>query len=121
MEKLNARIQVSGGGGGGGFGGRVAAVVAGPAAVAACRAPAPTIIVKPENLPAAMRLAVEMLRAPAYPEAEFDRVKGQRVRALENVPSQPEQLSAQELQRHLARSPRATRSINRRGKSNSKR
>jgi len=43
-----------------------------------------------------------MLREPAYPEAEFDRMKGQRVRALENVPTQPEQLSAQELSRHLS-------------------
>jgi len=45
---------------------------------------------------------MEMLREPAYPETEFDRVKGQRVRALENVPSQPEQLSAEQLQRHLS-------------------
>ncbi len=49
-----------------------------------------------------MRLAVEMLRAPAYPDAEFERMKSQRLRGLENVPSQPEQLSAQELQRHLS-------------------
>jgi zinc protease len=101
MEKLNARIQVSGGGGGG-FGGRGGGGRGGPAGGGNMSGASATIIVKPENLPAAMRLAVEMLRAPAYPEAEFDRVKGQRVRALENVPSQPEQLSAQELQRHLS-------------------
>jgi zinc protease len=101
MEKLNARIQVSGGGGGG-FGGRGGGGRGGPAGGGSMSGASATIIVKPENLPAAMRLAVEMLRAPAYPEAEFDRVKGQRVRALENVPSQPEQLSAQELQRHLS-------------------
>ena len=101
MEKLNARIQVSGGGGGGGFGGRGGGRGA-PGGGGGISGASATITVKPENLPAAMRLAVEMLRAPAYPEAEFDRVKGQRVRALENVPTQPEQLSAQELQRHLS-------------------
>jgi zinc protease len=43
-----------------------------------------------------------MLRDPAYPETEFDRMKQQRMRQLENIPTQPEQLSAQELQRHLS-------------------
>ena len=101
MEKLNARIQVSGGGGGGGFGGRGGGRGA-PVSVSGIAGASATITVKPENLPAAMRLAIEMLRQPAYPEAEFDRVKGQRVRALENIPSQPEQLSAEQLQRHLS-------------------
>jgi len=103
MEKLNARIQVSGGGGGGGFGGRGGGGGRGGAGGGGGMSGASaTITVKPENLPAAMRLAIEMLREPAYPETEFDRVKGQRVRALENVPSQPEQLSAEQLQRHLS-------------------
>ena len=103
MEKLNARIQVSGGGGDGGFGGRGGGGGRGGASGGGGMSGASaTITVKPENLPAAMRLAIEMLREPAYPETEFDRVKGQRVRALENVPSQPEQLSAEQLQRHLS-------------------
>jgi len=103
MEKLNARIQVSGGGGGGGFGGRGGGGGRGGAGGGGgISSASATITVKPENLPAAMRLAMEMLREPAYPETEFDRVKGQRVRALENVPSQPEQLSAEQLQRRLS-------------------
>ena len=102
MEKLNARIQVSGGGGGGGFGGRGGGGRGGAGGGGGIAGASATITVKPENLPAAMRLAMEMLREPAYPETEFDRVKGQRVRALENVPSQPEQLSAEQLQRHLS-------------------
>jgi zinc protease len=102
MEKLNARIQVSGGGGAGGAGGRGGGRGTPGGGGGGLAGASASITVKPENLPAAMRLAVEMLRAPAYPEAEFDRVKGQRLRALENVPSQPEQLSAQELQRHLS-------------------
>ncbi len=102
MENLNARIQVSGGGGGGGFGGRGGGGRGGAGGGGSISGASATITVKPENLAAAMRLAMEMLREPAYPEAEFDRVKGQRVRALENVPSQPEQLSAEQLQRHLS-------------------
>src|ERR1019366_3797367 len=98
MEKLNARIQVSGGGGGGGFGGRGGGGRGGAGGGGGIAGASATITVKPENLPAAMRLALEMPRDPAYPETEFDRVKGQRVRALENVPSQPEQLSAEQLQ-----------------------
>jgi hypothetical protein len=49
-----------------------------------------------------MRLAVEMLKAPAYPEADFDRLLQQRIRALENVPTEPTQLAAETLQRHLS-------------------
>ena len=102
MEKLNARILVTGGGGGGGFGGRGGGGRGGPATGGGSSSASATIMAKPENLAAAMRLAVEILREPAYPEAEFDRVKSQRLRALENAPTQPEQLAAQELQRHLS-------------------
>ena len=102
MERLDARIQVSGGGGGGGFGGRGGGGRGRPAGGGGISSASATITVKPANLPAAMRLGMEMLREPAYPEAEFDRVKGQRVRMLENIPSQPEQLSAELLQRHLS-------------------
>jgi zinc protease len=100
MEKLNARIAVSGGGGGG-FGGRGGGGRGGFGGGGLNSATA-NITAKPENLAAAVRLAVEMLRDPAYPETEFDRMKQQRLRQLENVPTQPEQLSAQELQRHLS-------------------
>ena len=104
MEKLNARIAVSGGGGGGfGFGGRGGGgrggFGGGGGGIGSANA---NITAKPENLAAAVKLAVEMLRDPAFPETEFDRMKQQRVRQLENVPTQPEQLSAQELQRHLS-------------------
>ena len=78
MERLDARIQVSGGGGGGGFGGRGGGGRGGPAGGGSISGASATITVKPANLPAAMRFAIEMLREPAYPEAEFDRVKGHR-------------------------------------------
>jgi zinc protease len=102
MEKLNARIVVSGGGGGGGFGGRGGGGRGGFGGGGGINSASANISAKPENLPAAVRLAVEMLREPAYAESEFDRVKQQRLRQLENIPTQPEQLSAQELQRHLS-------------------
>jgi zinc protease len=102
MEKLNARINVSGGGGGGGFGGRGGGGRGGFGGGGGLSSASATITTKPENLAAAVKLAVEMLREPAYPETEFDRIKQQRLRGLENVPTQPEQLSAQELQRHLS-------------------
>ena len=55
-----------GGGGGGGM----------SSATASISAPA-------ENFLAALRLAVEILKEPAYPQDEFDRIKTQRLKALE--------------------------------------
>jgi zinc protease len=101
-EKLDARIAVTGGGGGGGFGGRGGGGRGGFGGGGGIGSASATVTAKPDNLAAAVRLAVEMLRDPAYPETEFDRMKQQRLRQLENVPTQPEQLSAQELQRHLS-------------------
>jgi zinc protease len=53
-------------------------------------------------MPASMRLAWRCCARPPIRKPSSIASKGQRVRALENVPSQPEQLSAQELQRHLS-------------------
>ena len=96
MDKLDARINV-GGGGGGGRGGR------GGAAEAA-RSPARTVSVEApaKNFDAAMRLALEILREPAYPETDFDQVKTQRLQALKNAPTEPTQLAQEALQRHLS-------------------
>jgi zinc protease len=54
-----------------------------------------------ENFVAAMRLAVEMLREPAYPDAEFDRLATQRIRTLEVPQTEPTQLASETLGRHL--------------------
>ena len=98
MRKLNAQIAVSGGGGGfGGRGGGAAGFGGGGVSSASANITAPRA-----TFPAAMRLAVEMLKEPAYPEAEFDRMLSQRVKALENVPTEPTQLAAETLQRHLS-------------------
>jgi len=98
MRKLNAQVFVSGGGGGGGFGGRGGRGGGGgglSSATASISAPA-------ENFPSALKLAVEMLREPLYPQDEFDRIKTQRVSGLALAPTEPNQLASEELNRHLS-------------------
>jgi zinc protease len=95
MDKLNARITVSGGGGGGGGRGGGGASGGISSATASFQAPA-------KNFDAALRLAVEVLREPAYPDADFDQLKTQRIKALENAPTEPQQLAQEVLQRHLS-------------------
>ncbi len=41
-----------------------------------------------------------MLKEPAYPQAEFDRVVQPRIKALENAQTEPTQLAAETLTRH---------------------
>jgi zinc protease len=100
LQKLNATVQVSGGGGGGfgggrggrgGFGGGGGGI---SGATANISAPA-------ENFLAALRIAVEELKEPAYPQKDFDQMMQQRVKALEVVPTEPTQLGAELLNRHL--------------------
>jgi zinc protease len=79
MRKLDANINVAGG-----YTGAQA-----------------NIIVPANNLTAALKLAVEMLREPGYPEADFQRVWQQRIKQLETAPTEPVQLSAEVLSRHL--------------------
>ena len=84
MVKLNARITVTGGAG---------------------RATA-TISTTDANLVPALRLAVEMLREPAFPDAEFDQVKRQRVAGLENNRTDPAALAPLALDRAINPFPR---------------
>jgi zinc protease len=99
MRKLNATIQVSGGGGGGGRGGRGGRGGGGGGGVNTATA---NVAAPAANFVAAMRLAVEMLRDPAYPQAEFDRMVQPRIKALENPQTEPTQLAAETLSRHLS-------------------
>jgi zinc protease len=96
MRKLNARIQVSGGGGGGGRGGRGGG---GGGAISSATA---NVTAPAANFIPALRLAVEMLKEPAYDASEFERVLQPRIKALENVPTEPTQLATETLQRHLS-------------------
>jgi len=84
MVKLNARINVNGG---------------------AERATA-TINTTEANLVPALRLAVEMLREPAFPDAEFDQVKRQRVAGIENNRTDPAALAPLALNRAMNPFPR---------------
>ena len=98
LRKLNAQVFVSGGGGGGGGGrgGRGGGAGGGlSSATASISAPA-------ENFVPALKLAVEMLKEPLYPPDDFDRIKTQQLKALEQVPTEPTQLAAERLNRHLS-------------------
>src|SRR5262249_55809258 len=95
FRKLNAQVSVTGGGGGGG-GPRGGGGGGGMStAIANITAPA-------ENFLAAMKLAVEILKEPAYPQDEFDRIKTQRVKALQVPPTDPTQVGSERLNRHLS-------------------
>ncbi len=61
---------------------------------------------KRENLPAALRLAAQMLRAPRFDAAEFEQAKAERVASVEQQLSDPRALATQEFNRHLNPYPR---------------
>ena len=102
MSKLNARIQVSGGGGGGFGGGRGGGRGGGGGSGGGVSTATASITAPAANFTAALRLAVEMLKEPAYEQKEFDRIFEPRLKALENLPTEPVQLSAEILGRHLS-------------------
>ncbi len=78
-----------GGRGGGGGGGGVSSANANISAPAA-------------NFAAALKLAVEMLKEPVYDDSDFERMQQQRIKALEVTPTEPTQLGAEMLSRHLS-------------------
>jgi len=100
LRKLNAQVFVSGGGGGGGGGGR-GGRGGGPGGGGLSSATA-SVSVPAENFSAALKLAVEMLREPSYPQEDFERIKTQRSKALELAPTEPTQLASEQLNRHLS-------------------
>jgi zinc protease len=58
------------------------------------------------NLPSALRLALEILREPGFPEKEFETLKQQRIAAAEAGRSEPQTLAITELQHRLSPYPR---------------
>jgi zinc protease len=103
MDRLKARIYVSGGGGGASSGrGRRG----GPTDTSGVADANASIQTTADNLAAALRLAVEMLREPAFNEADFEQVKQQRIAGIETGRAEPTALSALELQRRLSPYPR---------------
>ena len=103
MDRLKARITVSGGGG---------AAIGGPrrrgpaAPVSAVSSAVASVETTAGNLAGGLRLAVEMLREPAFAEADFEQVRQQRIAAIESTRSEPSTLAALEFQRRLSPYPK---------------
>src|SRR4029077_20574861 len=87
--KLNATINVGGRGGGG--------------ALASVNA---SISTTAENLIPAMRLALEILREPAFPASDFDQIRKQRIAQIDRGRTEPGTLVSQTLQSGLSPYPR---------------
>jgi len=88
MQRLNATIGIGGG------------IVGGIGSVSA------NISTTSDNLIAAMRLALELLREPAFPASDFDTIRRQRTAALDRSRTEPGTLAAEALQRHISPYPR---------------
>ncbi|MCU1234018.1 MAG: peptidase domain protein [Candidatus Solibacter sp.] len=58
------------------------------------------------NLPGALRLAMEVLREPAFPDSEFETVKQQRIAGAEAGRSEPQSLAVTEFQHRINPYPR---------------
>lgn len=85
MQRLNATIGIGGGG--------LAGVTV-------------NISTTAENLLPAMRLALEILREPAFPASDFDQIRTQRVAQTDRGRTEPATLVAQALQTNLSPYPR---------------
>ena len=85
MQRLNATINVGGG---------LGAVTA-------------SISTTAENLVPAMRLAVEILREPAFPASDFDQIRTQQIAGIERGRTEPGVLVTQALQSNLSPFPRS--------------
>ena len=53
------------------------------------------------NLPDSLRFVRELLREPAFPEAEFEQLRQQRIASYESSRSEPSSLATLELDRHM--------------------
>jgi len=84
IQKLNATIQINGG-------------------LASASA---SIDTTAENLIPALRLAVRILREPAFPESDFEQIRAQRIAAIDRGRTEPETLVSELLQRTLSPFPR---------------
>ena len=90
IQKLNATMSVCGGGGGRGGGG---------GALDGCTA---SIQTTSENLIPAMRLMTQIMKEPAFPEADFEQIRQQEITAIERGKTEPADLASQALQANSA-------------------
>ena len=101
MDRLKARVTVSGGGGGG-FGGGGRRGGGGPPVAGDASSASASIETTKENLAGAMKLAVELLREPAFSESDFEQLRQQRIAGIEATRSEPESLGAREFAARLS-------------------
>ncbi len=95
LDALGIRITAGGGGGGGGRrGGGSGGGAAGQLTF--------SVEAKRATLPAAIKLLGEILREPAFPEAEFDSMKRRARAGAENMKTDPAALASNRLLRALA-------------------
>lgn len=59
------------------------------------------------NLPAALRLAAEVLKQPSFPENEFEQLRQASLGRVENLRSEPQALAPNALNRHFTQYPSA--------------
>lgn len=102
IDKLNARVSVGGGGGGGGRGGRGGGG-GGSASVSGIGA---SIEAKADNFLPALRLAVEILKEPAFPESDFEEIRRQRLAAIDASRTDPTAQGTLLLARHVSTYPK---------------
>jgi zinc protease len=86
IQKLNATINVGGGG---------------------LSSAAASISTTAENLIPALRLALEILREPAFPESDFEQIRNQRIAQIERGRTEPATLVSRALQADLSPYPRS--------------
>jgi zinc protease len=96
FDKLGIIITPGGGGGGPGGGRR------GPGPATPAGQLTFSIQAKRDTLPAAIKLLGEILREPAFPEAEFDTMKRRALAGIEASKTDPAALAANRLARSLA-------------------
>jgi len=102
IDKLNARVSVGGPGGGGGRGGRGGGG-GGSASVSGIGA---SIEAKADTLIPALRLAVEILKEPAFPESDFEQIRRQRLAAIDAARTDPASQGSLLLARHVSTYPK---------------
>jgi zinc protease len=84
MQKINARIGISGG----------------------LSSASASIDTTAENLIPAIRLAVQILKDPAFPESDFEQIRTQQIAAIERGRTEPGTLATEAIQANLSPFPR---------------
>jgi zinc protease len=95
IDELKATVRIGGGGGGGRRGRMGGGGGATPGTLDV------SVETTRENLPAVLALVTEILRQPAFPADEFDKMQKERLANIEQQMSEPMVLASNQLQRRL--------------------